>query len=272
MEKPLEAGALVVAERAVLMNLAGAGGVGPAGEEGLMQALPWQSCSPSGSPGVGCVWTQCSSPSSLHSHSQGQGSSSWSGSLEEEERELELLLEDELELEELDDEELLLEDELEEDDELELLEEELEDGALLEESGSWGGKELLWKLEDDQLLEELDEEELELLEDDELEDDELEDDELEDDELEDDELEDDGALLEESGGSGAEELCQELEDELLEEEELELLLGLGSNSKESPPPAEELLDEFPSSSSWYRLTRVSTVSPSLPAGVFSASR
>ena len=149
MEKPLEAGALVVAERAVLMNLAGAGGVGPAGEEGLMQALPWQSCSPSGSPGVGCVWTQCSSPSSLHSHSQGQGSSSWSGSLEEEERELELLLEDELELEELDDEELLLEDELEEDDELELLEEELEDGALLEESGSWGGKELLWKLEDD---------------------------------------------------------------------------------------------------------------------------
>ena len=39
--------------------------------------------------------------------------------------------------------ELLLEDELEEDDELELLEEELEDGALLEESGSWGGKELL---------------------------------------------------------------------------------------------------------------------------------
>ena len=33
-------------------------------------------------------------------------------------------------------------------------------------------------------------------------------------------------LLEESGGSGAEELCQELEDELLEEEELELLLGL----------------------------------------------
>ena len=45
---------------------------------------------------------------------------------------------------------------------------------------------------------------------------------------------------------------QELEDELLEEEELELLLGLGSNSNESPPPAEELLDEFPSSSSWYR--------------------
>ena len=247
MEKPLEAAELVVEERAVVMNLAGAGGVGPAGEEGLMQALPWQSCSPSGSPGVGCVWTQCSSPSSLHSHSQGQGSSSWSGSLEEEERELELLLEDELELEELDDEELLLEleeldeldeeelelleeldeeeelellleDELEEDEELELLEEELEDGALLEESGSWGGKELLWKLEDDQLLEEDDEEELELL-----------------------------------------------------EEELELLLGLGSNSNESPPPA-ELLDESPSSISWYRLTRVSTVSPSLSAGVFSASR
>lgn len=192
------------------MNLAGAGGVGPAGEEGLMQALPWQSCSPSGSPGVGCVWTQCSSPSSLHSHSQGQGSSSWSGSLEEEERELELLLEDELELEELDDEELLLEDELEEDDELEL---------------------------------------------------------LEDDELE----EEGGALLEESGGSGAEELGRELEDELLEEEELELLLGLGSNSNESPPPA-ELLDESPSSTSWYRLTRVRTVSSSLPAGVFSASR
>ena len=200
------------------MNLAGAGGVGPAGEEGLMQALPWQSCSPSGSPGVGCVWTQCSSPSSLHSHSQGQGSSSWSGSLEEEERELELLLEDELELEELDDEELLLEDELEEDDELELLEEELEDGALLEESGSWGGKELLWKLEDDQLLEEDDEEELELL-----------------------------------------------------EEELELLLGLGSNSNESPSPA-ELLDESPSSTSWYRLTSVSTVSPCLSAGGVSASR
>ena len=59
--------------------------------------------------------------------------------------------------------------------------------------------------------------------------------------------------------------------ELLEEEELELLLGLGSNSNESPPPA-ELLDESPSSASWYRLTRVRTVSPSLPAGVFSASR
>ena len=55
-------------------------------------------------------------------------------------------------------------------------------------------------------------------------------------------------LLEESGGSGAEELCQELEDELLEEEELELLLDLGSNSNESPPPA-ELLDESPSSTS-----------------------
>ena len=214
MEKPLEAAELVVEERAVRMNLAGAGGVGPAGEEGLMQALPWQSCSPSGSPGVGCVWTQCSSPSSLHSHSQGQGSSSWSGSLEEEERELELLL-------------------LEEDEELDELDEDQE--------------------------ELLDEEELELLEDDELE-------------------EEGGALLEESGGSGAEELGWKLdedeellEDELLEEEELELLLGLGSNSNESPPPA-ELLDESPSSTSWYRLTRVSTVSPSLPAGVFSASR
>ena len=232
------------------MNLAGTGGVGPAGEGGLMQALPWQSCSPSGSPGVGCVWTQCSSPSSLHSHSQGQGSSSWSGSLEEEERELELLLlEEDEELDELDEdqEELLDEEELEL-----LLDDELEDGALLEESGSWGSKELLWKLEDDQLLEELDEEELELLEDDELE-------------------QEGGALLEESGGSGAEELCRELEDERLEEEELELLLGWGSNSNESPPPA-ELLDESPSSTSWYRLTRVRTVSPSLPAGVFSASR
>ena len=249
MEKALEAAELVVEERAVRMNLAGAGGVGPAGEEGLMQALPWQSCSPSGSPGVGCVWTQCSSPSSLHSHSQGQGSSSWSGSLEEEERELELLLlEEDEELDELDEEELEL-----------LLDDELEDGALLEESGSWGSKELLWKLEDDQLLEELDEEELELLEDDELE-------------------EESGALLEESGGSGAEELGWKLdedeellEEELLDEEELELLLDLGSNSNESPPPA-ELLDESPSSTSWYRLTRVSTVSPSLPAGVFSASR
>lgn len=124
------------------MNLVGAGGVGPPGEGGVMQALPWQSCSPSGSPGVGCVWTQCSSPSSLHSHSHGQGSSSKSGSLEEEERELELLLlEEELELEELDDEELLLEDELELLEELD--DEELQDGALLEESGSWGTKELL---------------------------------------------------------------------------------------------------------------------------------
>ena len=249
MEKPLEAAELVVEERAVRMNLAGTGGVGPPGEGGLMQALPWQSCSPSGSPGVGCVWTQCSSPSSLHSHSQGQGSSSWSGSLEEEERELELLLlEEDEELDELDEdqEELLDEEELEL-----LLDDELEDGALLEESGSWGSKELLWKLEDDQLLEE-DEEELELLDRDELE--------------------------EESGSSGAQELCWELEDELLEEEELELLeeelellLDLGSNSNESPPPA-ELLDESPSSISWYRLTRVRTVSPSLPAGVFSASR
>ncbi|XBD75910.1 hypothetical protein ABFY27_08410 [Akkermansia massiliensis] len=49
-------------------------------------------------------------------------------------------------------------------------------------------------------------------------------------------------LLEESGSSGAQELCWELEDELLEEEELELLeeelellLDLGSNSNESPP-------------------------------------
>ena len=70
------------------------------------------------------------------------------------------------------------------------------------------------------------------------------------------------------------ELLEELDEEeleLLEEEELELLLGLGSNSNESPPPA-ELLDESPSSTSWYRLTRVRTVSPSLPAGVFSASR
>ena len=209
------------------MNLAGTGGVGPPGERGLMQALPWQSCSPSGSPGVGCVWTQCSSPSSLHSHSQGQGSSSWSGSLEEEERELELLLEleelDELDeeelelLEELDEEEeleLLLEDELEEDDELELLEEELEDGALLEESGGSGVEELGWKLDEDEEL---------------------------------------------------------LEEELLEEEELELLLGLGSNSNESPPPA-ELLDESPSSTSWYRLTSVSTVSPCLPGGIVSFER
>ena len=59
--------------------------------------------------------------------------------------------------------------------------------------------------------------------------------------------------------------------ELLEEEELELLLGLGSNSNESPPPA-ELLDESPSSTSWYRLTSVSTVSPSLPGGIVSFER
>ena len=135
---------------------------------------------------------------------------------------------------------------------LELLEEELEDGALLEDVGISGTKELLWKLEDDQLLEE-NEEELELLDRDELE--------------------------EESGSSGAQELCWELEDELLEEEELELLeeelellLDLGSNSKESPPPAEELLDESPSSSSWYRLTSVSTVSPCLPGGIVSSER
>ena len=114
--------------------------------------------------------------------------------------------------------------------------------------------------EEESELELLLEEELELLE-------ELDDELLE----EDEELELLEEELEESGGSGAEELCRELEDELLEEEELELLLGLGSNSNESPPPA-ELLDEFPSSASWYRLTRVSTVSPSLPAGVFSASR
>ena len=59
--------------------------------------------------------------------------------------------------------------------------------------------------------------------------------------------------------------------ELLEQEELELLLGLGSNSNESPPPA-ELLDESPSSTSWYRLTSVSTVSPSLPGGIVSSER
>ena len=110
-------------------------------------------------------------------------------------------------------------------------------------------------------LELLLEEELELLE-------ELDDELLE----EDEELELLEEELEESGGSGAEELCRELEDELLEEEELELLLGLGSNSNESPPPAEELLDEFPSSSSWYRLTSVSTVSPCLPGGIVSSER
>ena len=84
------------------------------------------------------------------------------------------------------------------------------------------------------------------------------------------ELDDEKLLLE------LEELDELDEEELelleeLDEEELELLLGLGSNSNESPPPA-ELLDESPSSASWYRLTRVRTVSPSLPAGVFSASR
>ena len=96
---------------------------------------------------------------------QGHGQPPSSGSLEDEERELELLLEEELELEELDaldedqdelpdeeelellkehaDEELeLLEDDELEEELLELLEEELEDGALLEESGSWGTKEL----------------------------------------------------------------------------------------------------------------------------------
>ena len=169
------------------------------------------------------------SMSSSQSQEQGHGQPPSSGLLEEE-RELELLLEEELELElleELDDE--LLEEEL-----LELLEEELEDGALLEESGSWGTKELLWKLEDDQLLEEDDEEELELLEDDELE-------------------EEGGALLEESGGSGAEELGWKLDED---EELLE----------------EELLDEPPSSTSWYRLTSVSTVSPCLPGGIVSFER
>ncbi|WP_206665569.1 hypothetical protein [Akkermansia sp. BIOML-A25] len=79
------------------MNLTGAGGVGPVGEERLMHALPWQSCSSSGSPGVGCCWTQFSSPSSSHpSQGHGHGSSSVGGSLEEKE---ELLLELELELE-----------------------------------------------------------------------------------------------------------------------------------------------------------------------------
>ena len=67
------------------------------------------------------------------------------------------------------------------------------------------------------------------------------------------------------------ELLEEEELELLEEE-LELLLDLGANSKESPPPAEELLDESPSSTSWYRLTSVSTVSPSLPGGIVSSER
>ena len=207
---------------------------------------PSQSSAPSGLPPkkweVFLLQSDCSTSSS-QSQEQGHGQPPSSGSLEEEERELELLLEEELELEELD----------------ELDEEELEDGALLEESGSWGTKELLWKLEDDQLLEELDEEELELLEDDELE-------------------EEGGALLEESGGSGAEELGWKLdedeellEEELLDEEELELLLDLGSNSNESPPPA-ELLDESPSSSSWYRLTSVSTVSPCLPGGIVSFER
>ena len=67
-------------------------------------------------------------------------------------------------------------------------------------------------------------------------------------------------------------LEEELDDEkLLDEEELELLLDLGSNSNESPPPA-ELLDESPSSTSWYRLTSVSTVSPSLPGGIVSSER
>lgn len=92
-------------------------------------------------------------------------------------------------------------------------------------------------------------------------------------------LPDEDELEPESEGSGIQELLleeleelDEEEEELLLEEELELLLDLGSNSNESPPPADELLDEFPSSSSWYRLTSVSTVSPSLSGGVVSASR
>ena len=91
-------------------------------------------------------------------------------------------------------------------------------------------------------------------------------------------LPDEDELEPESEVSGIQELLleeleelDEEEEELLLEEELELLLGLGSNSNESPPPA-ELLDEFPSSTSWYRLTSVSTVSPSLSGGVVSDSR
>ncbi|WP_149880117.1 hypothetical protein, partial [Akkermansia sp. BIOML-A33] len=81
------------------MNLTGEGGGGPPAEGGLTQASPWQSCSSSGSPGVGCFWTQFSSPSSSQSQGQGHGSSSVGGSLEEEDRELELELELDLELE-----------------------------------------------------------------------------------------------------------------------------------------------------------------------------
>ena len=101
MENPLlEPEVAGVEARAMRMNLTGAGGVGPVGEEGLMHAFPWQSCSSSGSPGVGCFWTQFSSPSSSHaSHGHGHGSSSVGGSLEEEDRELELELELELDLE-----------------------------------------------------------------------------------------------------------------------------------------------------------------------------
>ena len=91
-------------------------------------------------------------------------------------------------------------------------------------------------------------------------------------------LPDEDELEPESEGSGIQELLleeleelDEEEEELLLEEELELLLDLGSNSNESPPPA-ELLDELPSSTSWYRLTSVSTVSPSLSGGVVSDSR
>ena len=157
MEKLLEAGLLAgAAARAVRINRTGGGGVGPPGEEGLIQASPSQGRPLLGSPGVGCVWTQFSSPSSPQSQGQGQGSSSVSGWLEEEERELdeELLLDEELELlEELDEEEEelldeeeleLLDDEL--DDELELLEEELEleegGGALLEVGCGWATEEL----------------------------------------------------------------------------------------------------------------------------------
>lgn len=92
---------------------------------------------------------------------------------------------------------------------------------------------------------------------------------------------DEDELEPESEGSQAQELLleeldeldeeEEEEEELLLDEELELLLDLGSNSKESPPPA-ELLDESPSSTSWYRLTSVSTVSPSLSGGAVSAER
>ena len=93
------------------------------------------------------------------------------------------------------------------------------------------------------------------------------------------ELPDEDELEPESEGSQARELLleeleelDEEEEELLLDEELELLLALGSNSNESSPPPAELLDEFPSSTSWYRLTSVSTVSPSLSAGAVCADR